>query len=234
MDVQETPISRLIELVSFDQRYLALKNELAKLQVSLDADNNELQLCQAALYRADEQLKTGKQEVDQQELAMKILDESLKEKRKKLDGVSNPREYQALTKEIERIKQEQEQMEEALVEVWRKLDHAQEEKKAKQELCTKKIAELDVVIKEKMQAIESKLQEIKNCEEERAQKVTTIAQELLSKYETMYHQVPNPIVPVKNGNCSACFYNVIQQDLADLRRGKLLQCKDCFRLLYHE
>ena len=58
--------------------------------------------------------------------------------------------------------------------------------------------------------------------------------ELLDNYEHMRGLVINPVVPVVHNSCSACFYPVPAQDLAILKKGKLLPCKSCYRILYIE
>ena len=52
------------------------------------------------------------------------------------------------------------------------------------------------------------------------------------KYAVMRAKVTDPVVPVIDGSCSACFYKISPQDMQLLARRKLVQCKDCFRLLY--
>lgn len=68
--------------------------------------------------------------------------------------------------------------------------------------------------------------------QDRQSKEQAVPAEWLEKYATMRARVTDPVVPVINGDCSACFYQVSTQDMQQLRHRKLLQCKDCFRLLY--
>ena len=70
--------------------------------------------------------------------------------------------------------------------------------------------------------------------EEQEVKIKGIPEEWLEKYSIMRTRVPNPIVSVKNGSCSACFHALTQQDMLNLQRRKLLQCRDCYRFLYIE
>jgi predicted nucleic acid-binding Zn-ribbon protein len=44
--------------------------------------------------------------------------------------------------------------------------------------------------------------------------------------------VADPIVPVFDGSCSACFYAMTGQDMQELYKNKLLQCRGCYRFVY--
>jgi predicted nucleic acid-binding Zn-ribbon protein len=50
----------------------------------------------------------------------------------------------------------------------------------------------------------------------------------------MKHNVPDPIVPVLNECCSACFYAVLYQDMVKLKKAELLPCRNCYRFLYYD
>ncbi len=73
---------------------------------------------------------------------------------------------------------------------------------------------------------------IKDRLQERAALEKNVPAEWLEKYASMRSRVPDPVVPVINGHCSACVYKVSDQDMLMLSRNKLLQCKDCYRFLY--
>ena len=53
-------------------------------------------------------------------------------------------------------------------------------------------------------------------------------------YERMKGRVYDPVVPMSQDSCSVCFYGLTPRDLQMLKQNGLLQCKDCFRLLYLE
>ena len=62
----------------------------------------------------------------------------------------------------------------------------------------------------------------------------TLPDEWLGKYEHMRGRVADPVVPVQQDSCSACFYSISSRDLQTLKQGDLLQCKDCYRFLYYK
>ncbi len=70
--------------------------------------------------------------------------------------------------------------------------------------------------------------------EERKSISDKIPADWLAKYERMKHNVDDPIVPVINGSCSACYYTVLYQDLLKLKKSGVLPCRNCYRFLYYD
>lgn len=227
------PLSTLIDLVAFDQITVAMEREIEKIQQELIKDNQEVTLCNVALDRSKEHAHTSRKEVDAKEFEMKTLDQEEKNKRKRLDTAANKREYDALAKEIEMIKKKQHNLEQDLLTSWKKFENAEQDLQSKKEFCQEKVTSLNTVIVEKMQHVEVLKQKFQKHRALREEKMKGIPAELLEKYSTMYKQVSDPVVPIRDSSCSACFYQVTQQTFYDLKRGRLLQCKHCFRFLYY-
>ena len=77
-------------------------------------------------------------------------------------------------------------------------------------------------------------EESKVVQVEKEKHEATIPDEWLAKYQRMRNKVQNPIVPVINKSCSACYYSVPPQDMMRLKNRALLYCRSCYRLLYHD
>jgi predicted nucleic acid-binding Zn-ribbon protein len=165
---------------------------------------------------------------------MKELNDAEKHKKEQLEQISNQKEYAALKTEIERIKNRRNALEVELLDAWNKLENAQKEYDTQQELVNKKIDEFTAQLNEKNNQLNNARSEYNQQKQQRAAKEQGIPQEWLDKYELMREQVTDPVVPVLHGSCSTCFYAVTAQDLSQLKRHKLLQCKDCHRFLYIE
>lgn len=68
--------------------------------------------------------------------------------------------------------------------------------------------------------------------EQRRQKEGLVPAEWLEKYEMMRSRVADPVVQVTQDSCGACYQLLTSQDLVRAKRGALIQCRKCFRLLY--
>jgi predicted nucleic acid-binding Zn-ribbon protein len=231
--MSENPLQKLIDLVNFDQELLSIQGDIDKLQEELEHDKKEMSECQIGLEKVEKFLHDARKEVDSTELEMKTLDQEEKDRVKRLDAAANQREYESISKEIEQLKKKQHDLEAELLAAWKKFEHAESEVSERKEYCDKKMTSLNTVIAEKMQKIQELKDQLAERQKGRSEKMKNIPEELLEKYATMYKQVANPVVPIADGSCSACFYPVTKQTLFDLKHGRLIQCKDCFRFLFY-
>ena len=231
--MSENPLQKLIDLVNFDQELLSIQGDIDKLQEELEHDNKEMSECRVGLEKMQKFFNEARKEVDSTELEMKTLDQEEKDRVKRLDAAANQREYESTSKEIERLKKKQHDLEEELLGAWKKFEHAESGLSERKDYCDKKMTSLNTVITEKMQRIQELKDQLATNQQGRPEKMKGIPEELLEKYATMYKQVANPVVPVADGSCTACFYQVTKQTLYDLKHGRLIQCKDCFRFLFY-
>jgi predicted nucleic acid-binding Zn-ribbon protein len=219
--VEKTPFQMFIDLINFDQEIEHLNQKRKNIEqeiIALDGQGAHLQKELTVLRYT---IHEAKKRVDATELDMKSLD--LQEK-----------EYKSLKTEIERMHQQQHDLEQELLVAWKQLENAQKVHEEKTQEINQKIEQSQTVKQEKQDALQQLNHSIREQSQTRPQKEKNIPAEWLEKYAVMRSQVTDPVVPVHNGSCSACYYKVVDNDLQQLRRNKLLQCKDCYRFLYLE
>lgn len=228
----QDPFRSFINLIKFDQDSVTLKREIQAFQDIVDElvrTENQLTVKKDLAYK---QWYTLKKEVDSYELEMKQLDEQEKQKRRQLDTLSNVKEYKPLVAEIESIKKEQHALESDLIRAWNNLEAAQRQNQEQEQLYEKESGEIAIALKEKKEKIEQLKAAQELRESERSSMLEGIPHEWLERYEVMKGQISDPVVPVDQGYCGACYNTVSAQDLQQLRKRVLLQCKNCFRFLY--
>lgn len=232
--MSETPFLQFIVLVEMDQAINLLQNSTKK----IEQDTKQYLLTEKSLSEQIEHAKSKlhdvRKHVDMQELEMKRLDQQESEKKKRLELVANNKEYQSLKAEIDQIRKTQHGLEDELIQSWQQFENTKKEYDVLKQTSEQKIAEVQQQItsaQEKLAAIKA---DIAHKEQERNEKEKGIPQEWLEKYRIMRTRVTDPVVPVFQDSCSACFYKISPSDLQALQRNKLVQCKDCFRLLYLE
>lgn len=230
--MDKTPFQKFIELIDFDQHIASLESQLKQVTQEIgtlesqEADQvRKLELLRRAVYDAQKA-------VDARELEMKALDAADQEKKERVKLVTDHKEYKSLKVEIERVHQKQHTLEQELLGAWKQLESAQKTYEEKTKEMQSQSAALQSSIQEKKLAIEKLKLSIQDQSSVRPAKQATIPAEWLEKYMMMRSQVQDPVVPVENGSCSACFYKVTENDMQQLRRNKLMQCKDCYRFLY--
>lgn len=230
--MKERPFQLFIDLVSFDQEIRLLRHEIETIEheiVKLEIQHKEvIQKIETAKNR----VVAIRKKVGKQELELKELDQLERDKKQLLDRISNYKEYQSVKAEVESAQQAQLGQEQAVLEAWNDLETAQKVVKNRQEEHDKKVASLKKAIRENRQKIELLQSSLTSYEQKRPKKEKIVPKEWLEKYTIMKARVSNPVVSITQGACSACFYALTNQGVICAKKGRLLQCKGCYRLLY--
>lgn len=226
------PFNAFIELIDFDKKAIKTEVDINSLKSDIKNQSNEIERLLYDIEQSKNFWVETRKSVDDQELKMKELDQQEKEKKQKLEFTHTPKEYSAIKKEVDLIKQNQYNLEPALLEMWKKSESAKKEFEDKKVEATKKIELLENSITEKTTNINFLEIQLNELKKERTQKSAGIPEEWIEKYNLMRLKVSNPVVPVENNSCSACFYLITSQDLIHLKHKKLLQCKRCYRFLF--
>lgn len=226
--------SSFIELIKFDQETVKLLSKASVVRKSIEKCELEKTSLLSSLESSKLHLKDAEKEVHLQELRMKDLNDKEKSKRALMsDLASNQKEYQALKRELETIKRAQHGYENELINSWNKFEAAKKVYADLDSQVNSKLAEIDKLIEDHKKELLDIDGSLKGRETDRTAKTVGIPAEWLDRYNMMSHQVPDPVVPLENSSCSACFTDLPRQDILALQKNKMLQCKGCFRLIYN-
>jgi predicted nucleic acid-binding Zn-ribbon protein len=234
MQVNEHPFQAFIDLITLDQEIATIDQSLLKIDHEIAAliklENQEREFSDAQKKKVQEARKA----VDKQELELKTLDAQEKQKKERLDNVTDHKQYQSIKNEIDALKLKQHTNEELLMQAWNVLESTQKEYDALEKDQPQKIASLQQSIEQKNNEITALELQLEQKNELRPEKEKSVPAEWLEKYAVMRARVSDPVVSVQRGACSACYHTLTEQDLMSVRRRKLLQCKGCYRLLYSQ
>ena len=225
-------VKRFIDLVQFDREINEKEKQLTSVQNQVNALEQKIELYKNDVKKEYEALYEFRKIVDAKELEMKVLDQQEKKIKHHLDVIVDSRSYSSLQRELQNIKKQQHELEEGLLRAWNELENAEKKYKSKKGEEEKNIEALEQDVQKSVLEKRQLQEEIKRLLINRPEKQQNIDDELLAQYEAMQKRVSNPVVPLESGSCSACFYSIPQQDIINLQKGNLLQCKDCFRFLY--
>lgn len=222
----------LIDLVDFDQKTIFLQNNITKLINDISLAEKQKDNLDNVIQKAKKTFHDIQKEVDLSELEIKGYEQQIKEKKVKLDETSNQKEYSAYKKEIQQLQDKQHECEEPLVSSWNALELAKQEYKKQEEGYEKNLALMESAIEQINKNIEQAKIDLQEHISKRDEKVKFVPKDWLEKYEILGARVADPIVTVDRGSCTACFYDVTPQNMLELKNGKLIQCKGCYRFLY--
>jgi predicted nucleic acid-binding Zn-ribbon protein len=230
--MSSNPFYAFIELVQFDQKLNESHKEIKDLQSQIESLQKEQLFLAKQLTQAQDQYRHMKKEVDEKELEMKVLDDMEAAKKKLLEQTSDHKIYQVIKSEIASIKRKQHGLEEQLVKVWNAAENAQKDWQSKVKNQEEKSKEISQSIDRLEKEIAAKKEFIRVESVKRDQLEKPTPTDWIEKYNMMKSRVTNPVVPAVHGICTVCFYKVSDQDMIRMADQELVQCKDCFRLLY--
>lgn len=231
--MNQTLFDHFIALVEFDQLYNKLLHERTSILKQTEDIQDQLRAAQAYLHAGANKVHELKKKVDALNLELKSCDTQKAEKKRHLDNAATPRQYQSLAQEIEALDAKRADYEEQIFDVWQELEQAQ-----------KAYDTLNKEVPARIEALENNLQALTqqiaflDIRLEDYHKTRPGIVEIVQKspwfaqYQSMKESVANPVVPVIKNTCTACFYSVTTQDMHNLEDDQLVQCRDCFRLLY--
>lgn len=232
--MSQTPFTQFITLVEKDQAINLLVNTIKKIEQEKKELQQADQLLQSEREKLKQKLHDMRKQVDEQELEMKRLDEKEREKKVRLESVANHKEYQSIKAEIDLLRKSQHELEEYLIQVWQSFETAKKEYETFKQSYEEKHSNTTQRLKDYDAQVAQITTDMAAKEQERNAIEKMVPAEWIEKYTMMRTRVTNPVVPVMNDSCSACFYKISAPDMNALEHNKLVQCKDCFRLLYLE
>ena len=224
---------KLKTLVDCDKQILETKEKIFSHHKELEKRQKIISKLETCEQEKEKLCIQGKKNVHMQELQAKDLQKKEEDKRQQLLKISNQKEYKAFEKEIKELVHKQAMQEDVLVQAWNQLELTTKDFEKTVEENKIKIKQLksDIEEQEKTTTIlQKKLEEYLQVRQKAA---VDIPAEWLSRYERMKNNVPDPIVPVIQNSCSACFYSILKQDLYKLKRSGVLPCRNCYRFLYY-
>ena len=228
----DTPFDRFIDFVECKQQHTALSGKYNTLQNKRDALEAEITERQKVLDEEHSEVEALKREVHLVELEGKSLRDREQEIRRRLPQVSNQKEYIALTKEVDEIERVEDTNENRLLSLFETAEQREVE-------LSKHTSTFKACLNEQTKQHSELIMQCDRVQKEIVEKQETcvaleklVEAEQLSEYKRMAATLDSPVVLVDADHCLACRFRVANKDLVQLRRQILVQCKNCYRMLY--
>ncbi len=189
---------------------------------------------QAAWQQEHDRLLENERQRRELESQIQSDRDNIKKWEGRLGELRTPREYSALSREIdigrksvETIEHQIQELKQVAEEIARSADQKLEALRGRQQAVGGEAEE----IRRKMAALDQRLAALQSQRNEAAQAVD---KPLLARYETIRKKRGLALVPVIAGNCRGCHINLPPQLYNQLRSGKspIDQCPSCHRLIY--
>lgn len=227
-------LKNFIELVTFDQNFFDLEQRKKSAQSVIANIESKIQDLKQKLDQQLLKKRDIQKQLHEQELKVQELQEQEAARLKIVQEVTSPKEQEAANKELEYIKLSRNEQEQRMIYMMNKVALSEKESESFLQNFAQEEEALQSLIVQEKTILKDVENNISRLQQERQNRMTNIPQDWISNYEMMRGRVPNPVVPVLQDSCTACFYFMSARDKQLLRQNSLLQCKDCYRFLYEE
>lgn len=225
----------LAKLAEMDDSARDIDAELKQIPERLEELRNGVQTLETMLAQERQQLAEAEQLKAQQSTELKERGEGMQRARKKVAQATNIREANAAEREIEANRRAIKEREDELG----RIAQAIEAKTASLAEREKDFEEAKGVLKSDEESSNARVAEL---EEQRAKLldgreglVAKVPKSIVKRYERLKAGIPNVVIIIDGGNCTACRMALPPQLTIELQRAQELhQCPHCRRIIIHK
>ena len=225
----------LAKLAEMDDSARDIDAELKQIPTELEELRTSVQMLESMLAQEREQLAQAQELKVQQSAELKERGEGLQRARKKAAQASNIREAEAAEREVDSNRRALREREEELG----RIAEAITAKGASLAEREKDFEEAKEVLTSQEDASKTRVIELEAQRDEmlkgREELVARVPKSIVKRYERLRKGLPNAVIIVTDGNCSACRMALPPQLTIELQRAtELHQCPHCRRILIHK
>jgi uncharacterized protein len=229
-------INRLMELQTIDRQLQELEQSLSSIAGRVDQLRTQNQTNQAELDRLTEQDKeiTAARKKAERELAEGEV--RIRNKRMRLTLVRNDKELQALTHEVDTLKETNQRLEGEVLATMEGADVRTARIKELTEAIAKGRVDLTAAEKEIADEVEELKTNIAKTRKARDKVAENVEPSLLSRYQMIFSRRGGLAVALaKGGTCQGCRMRLPPQLYNEIQKLQQIHfCPNCQRILYYE
>ena len=228
-------ITRLVELQDIDSQLEDLNSLLGDLPKMVDELNEK----ENSLKDRVEADKVSLKEINLNSSKSEKVNSEIQEKINKLTDqlflVTNNKQYDALTNEIEHLKEQKKENEELLISNLEEKETLEKNINENEESLKELKTDLDVRRNKLDEALSETADEKAALENSRKKQVTEIDDNTMQVYNKVISARSGiAVVPLSGNSCGGCGAALPLQMVSEIRAGDLHNCQSCGRFVYNK
>lgn len=229
-------LQNLIILQSVDDKIKVLEAQLNEIPEEITALEEQKQAKQKEVENNKEAIEEQRKIQRKLEANLEDNEERLMKLNVQLNQLKSNNEYRNMLKQIDSIKEQNSEIESAILETFEEIDSRKIDlKKFRQEVdefCKKvdeTISHKKMLQKEKQEELDELRFECKSIRQD-------LSEELLNRYDKLINQKKTPpVVPIEGEICGGCYLTIRPAVLIDIKKNDAINyCEKCFRFLYFQ
>jgi len=227
-------LKALLTMQSIDTQFDNINREKEEAPKEIEKLREGLNLLKNAMEQDLSTLEELKKERRKVERELEEIEPKLNKSKLRLNEVKSNREYQAVLKEIEELKELNFQKEEVVIKWMEEIEIQEKECADNTVRWEKSQQEYENKEKQFSQRMRELDKEVQSLNEKRVQLSPNVDEGLLRRYNAFRaHLRGRVVVPVIDGVCQECHLGIPPQQYNELIKGDSLQsCPHCSRIIY--
>jgi len=225
---------KLKTLASFDRELSLNQEKKTTLLKKVEIEKVELTKIKIHITELKQDALLKQKQVDTLELDAASLNIEELKKKTAIETSTTKKELIALRHELSILETRRKDIEDSLISAWHQLELAEKALTSAKENQDALLATHTKIIHDCTSEIEALTSKTMLLLTQEKNLLDTIPEEWIKKYQNMKERVTDPIIPAIDESCSSCYYLVLPGDIARLKKGAILSCRSCYRLLYYD
>ncbi len=230
----EQELRTIYEAQQIDTQIADNEKKMYSVPKIIEELSNEIEDLKNKIEKEKEIAKELEKEKNKKEKDLDIEKDKIKKFESKLHDIKTNKEYQALLKEIETVKEANERTEEEVLVLMDKIEELKKDYEASEIHLKKRNIEVEKEkskLQSELDVIEKTIHDFK---EARNKLLDFVSENLRSTYSTIIEKRGGTaVVNLKNGVCLGCFMNIPPQLFIEATKNRqLILCPSCNRIFY--
>jgi len=234
MQITKEEIETLVELQRIENRVWEVRSDLTSMDEKVEALDERLKNARKKVSEKTESLAEIRKVYESYDSDLKANQSVIEKNREKMRLVKSNKEYQALLKGIDELKEANGRIEDRVLEYLEQIEAAEKELEGETSELTRLETEVSEQKEHISQEYESGKRKITKLDSEKQGVTTSLSPRLLSKFDQVKEQRNGlGVVPVTGGVCNGCNITIPPQLYNELHRNEELKsCPNCQRIIY--
>ncbi|MBI4962876.1 MAG: hypothetical protein HY913_06345 [Desulfomonile tiedjei] len=226
-------IRLLEELQEIDNQIDGHESDITRLPLEIQETAKNLVVLRRDISEASDKSSSVEKELRKREQELVLEQEKIKRSERRLLGIKNQKEYNALNREVKLGKKVATEIEEAILDFMGQLESLKRTLDRKE----KEYAECEAALlakKSEAERITAKAQAaLADLKAERDKVVAQVENDFLKKYRTLKKARGKAVAEMQSGTCTGCHMAIPPQlNIRVLKQEEMITCPNCHRILY--
>jgi len=225
---------RLLEaLQEIDNRIDVHESDMTRLPLEIQETAKSLVVLRRDISDAGTRSASVEKELRKREQDLALEQEKIKRSERRLLGIKNQKEYNALSREVKLGKKVAAEIEEAILEFMSELETLKKTLERKEKEYAECEAALLAKKTEAEQITTTAQKALAGLKAEREKVTAQVDSDFLKKYGTLKQARGKAVAEMQNGTCTGCNMAIPPQlNIRVLKQEEMITCPNCHRILY--